>query len=436
MGDSSGRSIRGARKGTPRPSATMTAGRSSRFVRASTARVDPSSGQVRIARSTRTISSDASGARISRPVAPGPGRMTFAKRSALCSTSRTARSTTGPRASVVDLEVDPTQAGQAIVEAEDPADVRESPAVDRLVVVADEEDPVGRRGQQERQPELCPIDVLDLVDEQLPAPRPPARQQRRLALEDGDRAQDEIVEVEPAGRRDRALVGDERPRGRAGIRVRRDLVGRDAELDLEPRHDGVEPQQRRLVRPGRDLGQHGRPVDHRIDGDAGVAQDLATEGVECPDADLARRHAERRHGGIEPLGHLERGPLVEGDRPDRAGRRAGRDEPRRARHEGRGLAAAGRRDAQPRARAARSRRHAGPSRAGRDARRPRDGGPSAQRAEPALSAAYPALVRRGVRARIAIHGPFTWCYRRHCTVASRGHDPLRRGPRRHGRPRW
>ena len=39
----------------------MTAGSSSRFVRASTARVEPSSGQVRIARSTRTISSDAIG---------------------------------------------------------------------------------------------------------------------------------------------------------------------------------------------------------------------------------------------------------------------------------------------------------------------------------------------------------------------------------------
>ena len=57
----------------------------------------------------------------------------------------------------------------------------------------------------------------------------------------------------------------------------------------------------------------------------------------------------------------------------------------------------------------------------------------------ALSAAYPALAGAAVApaARTtAIHGPFTWCYRRRCTVASWGHDPLRRGPRRHGRPRW
>jgi hypothetical protein len=78
----------------PRRRATTTAGSSSRFVLASTAWVDPSSGQVRIARSRRTVSSEGSGARTRRPVAVGPARIAFANRSPLCSTSRTARSTT------------------------------------------------------------------------------------------------------------------------------------------------------------------------------------------------------------------------------------------------------------------------------------------------------------------------------------------------------
>ena len=51
-------------------------------------------GEVRIARSRRTVSSDGSGARTRRPLAAGPARIAFANRSPLCSTSRTARSTT------------------------------------------------------------------------------------------------------------------------------------------------------------------------------------------------------------------------------------------------------------------------------------------------------------------------------------------------------
>ena len=71
------------------------------------------------------------------------------------------------RTAIVDLEVDPPQAGERRVQGQDPADVGQPPAVDRLVVVADEEDPVRRRRQQQREAELRPVDVLDLVDEQV-----------------------------------------------------------------------------------------------------------------------------------------------------------------------------------------------------------------------------------------------------------------------------
>ena len=76
---------------------------------------------------------------------------------------------------------------------------------------------------------------------------------------------------------------------------------------------------RRPVGPRRDLRQDGGPVGHRLDRDPGVAQDLAPERVERPDADGTGDDPERRDGRIQPLGHLDRRPLVEGDRPDRAG---------------------------------------------------------------------------------------------------------------------
>ena len=142
-----------------------------------------------------------------------------------------------PRASVVDLEVHPTEAGQSVVEGQDPPDVGQPPAVDRLVVVADEEDPVGRRRQQERQPELRPIDVLDLVDEQLAAPvGASGRAAPGRASRTRDRAQDEIVEVEAAARGHGAPRRRRRPSPTGpGVGVRRDVRRVDAELDLEPR---------------------------------------------------------------------------------------------------------------------------------------------------------------------------------------------------------
>ena len=89
--------------------------------------------------------------------------------------------------------------GQHGLEAEDPADVGQPPAVDRLVVVADEEDAVGRRGEQQGEPELRSVDVLDLVDEQMGAPLAPPREEPGVALEPIDRAQDQVVEIETAG---------------------------------------------------------------------------------------------------------------------------------------------------------------------------------------------------------------------------------------------
>ena len=104
------RAGRSAARGTADPSrrATTTAGSSSLFVRARTARVDPSSGQERIARSSRTVSSDASGARTSRPVAAGPARIASrtarrcARRGALPARRPAAGSGSSPRGRPVE----------------------------------------------------------------------------------------------------------------------------------------------------------------------------------------------------------------------------------------------------------------------------------------------------------------------------------------------
>ncbi len=94
-GDSIGSCSPAARNGSANRIAAATTGSSSRFVRARTARVPSSAGHEASAAAARSTSSAADGARISRPVAAGPARITLANRSPLCSTSRTARSRTG-----------------------------------------------------------------------------------------------------------------------------------------------------------------------------------------------------------------------------------------------------------------------------------------------------------------------------------------------------
>ena len=153
----------------------------------------------------------------------------------------------------------------------------------------------------------------------------------------------------PPRRRHGPLVVDERPRHRPGIGISRDVVGRDPQLDLQPRDGRVEAQSGRLVGPGRHAGDDRRTIGQRLRGNAGVGEDLAAESVERPDPDRTGRDAERRDGRIEPLGHLDRRPLVERDGSDRVRRRPGRDQPGRSRDERRGLARAGRGDAQRRA---------------------------------------------------------------------------------------
>ena len=99
---------------------------------------------------------------------------------------------------VVGLEVHAPQPRQRGGQAQDAPHVREPPAVDRLVVIAHEEHPVRWRRQQQRDRELCAVEVLRLIHEQLRAARAPAGQDGAVGLEQPQRPGHEVVEVHPA----------------------------------------------------------------------------------------------------------------------------------------------------------------------------------------------------------------------------------------------
>ncbi len=292
-GSSRGSSSRGGRNGIPGRRATAAAGSSSRFVRARTARRRAVvAASARTTRRTRSSSSTPSGARTSRPAAPGrPGSLGEPLPVVADEPDRPLHDR--PRAAVVrDLRSTRRRPGQRAVQAEDPPDVGQPPAVDRLVVVADEEDPVGRRGEQQGQPELGPIDVLDLVDEEVAAAlAASARGRRRVRLEGCERAAGR-------GRRSRA------PRPPQGApRTRRTAApnGPGSGSAATSAADTPWSTLRREIAVSRAASSAGvargrlgaapppgRPAARRA---ARVAEDLEAEGMERPDPDGAGAHA-------------------------------------------------------------------------------------------------------------------------------------------------
>ena len=220
---------RGARNGRPNSTASAAAGSSSAFVRARMARVPPSSGQLSKTRRIRVVSSDPSGARISRPCATGPARIVLTKRSLLWATSRTARSTTGRRAAVVDRQIDAREPRQRIGQGKYPPHVGQSPAVDRLVVVADQEDLVAGAASSRASRSWRTIHVLRLVDQQVLALRAPAAEEGRPGLQQPERPRDQVVEVEAAGVLQSLFVGQEGAGDRARVGIGGHLGGGHAD---------------------------------------------------------------------------------------------------------------------------------------------------------------------------------------------------------------
>ncbi len=140
-----------------------------------------------------------------------------------------------------------------------------------------------------------------------------------VALERPERAGDEVVEVERAGRRERPLVGDEGARDGPGRRVARRPPRRvDAEVELQPREGVVEaPPGRRGSASGQHLAQQSDPRRHEV----GVRP--ASRRISSPRAWNVRTRtapggdAERLERGVQPLAQLLGGARVEGDRGDR-----------------------------------------------------------------------------------------------------------------------
>ena len=118
------------------------------------------------------------------------------------------------RAAVVGDEVDATQSGQSRREADHPAHVGEPPGIDRLVIVAHQEDVVLGRREDQGQLQLGPVQVLHLVHQQRPAARAPALEQERVGEKADQRSPYEIVEVQ------RALIGKPPLVGNEGRPVR------------------------------------------------------------------------------------------------------------------------------------------------------------------------------------------------------------------------
>ena len=254
-------------------------------------------------------------------------------------------------APVVGLEVHARQVGQGLVcEAEEPPDVREAPAVDGLIVVADQEDPIRWRCQQEREPQLRAIQVLRLVHEEVSAPLAPRRKHRGVPLQEAECPRNQVVEVEAAAAPDLRLVRRKRTGNGPGLGIRLDRQRVDVQVELEARQDRVEAP----PLGDRHFGAHGAKdlvaIKERLHRHAGASQHLQPQRMEGTDPDtcretLAQRLQRRRYA----LPKLLRGPLVEGDGADGLRRRAPVDEPCDTRHEGRRLPGAGRRDAQHRA---------------------------------------------------------------------------------------
>jgi hypothetical protein len=120
----------------------------------------------------------------------------------------------GARA-VVLLELDDVSAGEVVLELEDVAHVGAAPAVDGLVVVADDAEVLVLLAEGADERELRAVRVLVLVDEDVAVARPPAREDVGARLPERDDTANEVVEV----------VGPEGPERRlvAGIDEAHDL---------------------------------------------------------------------------------------------------------------------------------------------------------------------------------------------------------------------
>ena len=100
---------------------------------------------------------------------------------------------------VVLLEADGDAPGIVDLEVEDVADLGAAPAVDRLVVVADDAEVVMAGGEVTHQLILDAVGVLEFVDEEVMETLLPATEDLGVRLEEFDGEEDKIAEIEGIG---------------------------------------------------------------------------------------------------------------------------------------------------------------------------------------------------------------------------------------------
>ena len=342
----------GGRNGSRRSRAAEIAGRSSRFVRARMARLSSSTGQLSKMRPIRTASSELSAARMIGPEAAGPARIVLANRSdCVPRAGRLGRRRSPDSGSSLR---DRHAAGRAGRRRATGLAARRRAASRRSTDRRPRRGRSGSPGEPGAEPGAAERD-------RGPAPRrrAGARISRAIAR-GGEHHVPGQGGSAPRGRRSQARPSPgSRPRRRRTTSrsgpprfVRGDLLGGDAEIQLKAGEGRIERPPSGRSGVGGDAPEDRHPIDQRLDGRAGVPEDLQPERVERANSDPgAVGEAERGEGGVEALAELIGGSFVEGDRGNLVGARGARiDQPGDPGDERRRLAGSCGRHTQDRAR--------------------------------------------------------------------------------------
>ncbi len=105
----------------------------------------------------------------------------------------------GLGAAVILLQPDDFGVGIIVIEVENIADLGPSPAVDRLIIIADHAEVIFRADQQLHKPILNPVGILKLIDQQVPEALLPAPPDLRMLFKQTHGQQQQVAEIDSIG---------------------------------------------------------------------------------------------------------------------------------------------------------------------------------------------------------------------------------------------
>ena len=233
----------------------------------------------------------------------------------------------GSRRAVVLRKADDARVGVVLLEREDVADVGVAPRVDGLVRVAHDGEVAVSARDLARQLVLRDVRVLKLVHHKVNEPLLPLAERSRVLAEESDGLAEEVVEVDGAASRERALVRGERlvndlvveAVGLRGERLRPE------QLRLRPADGGEDGARRKALGVRARLLHrllherhlilvvHNHVVAGDADGGAVAAENAGAERVKRPRGEAPRALPQQR---AEPAPHLAGGPIRERHRRD------------------------------------------------------------------------------------------------------------------------